>query len=96
MTHRSAMDGSIINTTATPTNATIAFSPAQPTVNVVNPPPPSMPPYPRYFLEPAAVLAAMPRDEDVLMSLQLSLTCQILQLTHVLPAIPSGTETEDR
>lgn len=101
MTHRSAMDGSIINTTATPTNATIAFSPAQPTVNVVNPPPPSMPPYPRYFLEPAAVLAAMPRDEDVLMSLQLlayvSKYCNLrtyFQQSHLVPKLKIGNDLQ--
>lgn len=105
MAHRSAMDGgSIINTAATPTNATIAFSPVQPAVNVVNTTPPSMPPYPRYFLDrsaPAAVPAAMPRDEDVLMSLQLlayvSKYCNLrtyFQQSHLVPKLKIGSDLQ--
>lgn len=104
MTHRSAMDGSIMNAAATPTNAPIAFSPAQPTVTVVNQSPPSMPPYPRYFLDrsaPAALLAAMPRDEDVLMSLQLlayvSKYCNLrtyFQQSHLVPKLKIGNDLQ--
>jgi hypothetical protein len=104
ITHRSAMDGSIINTAVTPTNATMAFSPVQPTMNVVNQSPPSMPPYPRYFLDrsaPAAVLAAMPRDEDVLMSLQLlayvSKYCNLrtyFQQSHLVPKLKISNDLQ--
>ncbi|ESZ90775.1 hypothetical protein SBOR_8846 [Sclerotinia borealis F-4128] len=103
ITHRSAMDGSMINDATTPTEPTIGLSPAQPTtVNT----PPTMPPttIPRYFLDrptppQGQVLAAMPRDEDVLMSLQLlayvSKYCNLrsyFQQSHLVPKLKIGSE----
>ena len=73
ITHRSAIDGSIIHDATTPTGPTLGLSPAQPTV--VNTPP-TMPntAIPRYLLDrptptSGQVLVVIPRDEDVLMSL---------------------------
>ncbi|KAI9640211.1 hypothetical protein NHQ30_011449 [Ciborinia camelliae] len=103
ITHRSAIDGSMINDATTPTGPTIGLSPAQPTtVNT----PPTMPPttIPRYFLDrptppQGQVLAAMPRDEDVLMSLQLlayvSKYCNLrsyFQQSHLVPKLKIGSE----
>ncbi|TEY30295.1 hypothetical protein BOTCAL_0883g00010 [Botryotinia calthae] len=105
ITHRSAMDGSMINDATTPTGPTIGLSPAQPTsVNT----PPTMPPttIPRYFLDrptppQGQVLAAMPRDEDVLMSLQLlayvSKYCNLrsyFQQSHLVPKLKIGSELQ--
>ncbi|USP81848.1 hypothetical protein yc1106_09122 [Curvularia clavata] len=105
ITHRPALDGSIINPTNTPPNNPITgFSPMPPTINVVNtnPPPPW---YPRYAQErnaSASVLAAMPRDEDVLMSLQLlayvSKYCNLrsyFQKSHLVPKLKIGIELLD-
>ncbi|KAF1943814.1 MYND-type zinc finger protein MUB1 [Clathrospora elynae] len=105
ITHRPALDGSLINPTTTPPNNTITgFSPMQPAINVVNtnPPPPW---YPRYAQErnaSACVLAAMPRDEDVLMSLQLlayvSKYCNLrtyFQKSHLVPKLRIGTDLLD-
>ncbi|EMD88037.1 hypothetical protein COCC4DRAFT_145728 [Bipolaris maydis ATCC 48331] len=105
ITHRPALDGSIINPTNTPPNNPITgFSPLPPTINVVNtnPPPPW---YPRYAQErnaSASVLAAMPRDEDVLMSLQLlayvSKYCNLrsyFQKSHLVPKLKIGIELLD-
>lgn len=102
ITHRSAMDG-IINDAATPTGPTMGLSPAQPTTT---PTPPAMPQatIPRYLLDRptptnAHVLAAMPRDEDVLMSLQLlayvSKYCNLrsyFQKSHLVPKLKIGNE----
>ncbi|CAA9959430.1 hypothetical protein CFE70_002863 [Pyrenophora teres f. teres 0-1] len=102
ITHRPALDGSLINPTNTPPNNPITgFSPLPPTINVVNAnPPPAW--YPRYAQErnaSAGVLAAMPRDEDVLMSLQLlayvSKYCNLrtyFQKSHLVPKLKIGTE----
>ena len=101
ITHRSAMDGSMLNDATTPTGPTIGLSPA-PTTNT----PPTMPnaTIPRYLLDrptPAngQVLAAMPRDEDVLMSLQLlayvSKYCNLrsyFQRSHLVPKLKIGSE----
>lgn len=102
ITHRSAIDGSIINDATTPTGPTMGLSPAQPTVNT----PPIMPnaTIPRYLLDrpnptSGQVLAAMPRDEDVLMSLQLlayvSKYCNLrsyFQKSHLVPKLKIGSE----
>ncbi|KAI9777847.1 MAG: hypothetical protein M1839_008524 [Geoglossum umbratile] len=100
ITHRSPIDGSIINP-GTPNGTNIGFSPAQPNVNMT---PPALPPnsYPRSLLDsppPAGVLAAMPRDEDVLMSLQLlayvSKYCNLrsyFQKSHLVPKLKIGNE----
>lgn len=103
ITHRSAIDGSMINDATTPTGPTIGLSPAQPAT--VNTPPTMLPTtIPRYFLDrptppQGQVLAAMPRDEDVLMSLQLlayvSKYCNLrsyFQQSHLVPKLKIGSE----
>lgn len=104
ITHRPALDGSLINPTNTPpTNPITGFSPMQPAINVVNTNP--MPAwYPRYAQDrnaTAGVLAAMPRDEDVLMSLQLlayvSKYCNLrtyFQQSHLVPKLRIGTDLQ--
>lgn len=104
ITHRPALDGSLINPTTTPpTNPITGFSPMQPAINVVtNTHPP--PWYPRYAQDrnaTAGVLAAMPRDEDVLMSLQLlayvSKYCNLrsyFQKSHLVPKLKIGADIQ--
>ena len=100
ITHRAGSDGSIINTNVTPTPPNIGFLPAPPPLNVVNVPQPAMPQqsmHTRYLLDrsaPPAILAATPRDEDVLMSLQLlayvSKYCNLrmyFQQSHLVPKL---------
>lgn len=103
ITHRSALDGSIINPATTQTAGAIGFSPVQPTINVVNANP-LAPWYPRYAQDrnaTAGVLAAMPRDEDVLMSLQLlayvSKYCNLrsyFQKSHLVPKLKIGSDLQ--
>jgi hypothetical protein len=102
ITHRSAIDGSMITDATTPTGPAIGLSPAQTTANT----PPTMPnaTIPRYLLDrptptSGQVLAAMPRDEDVLMSLQLlayvSKYCNLrsyFQKSHLVPKLKIGSE----
>ena len=104
ITHRSPLDGSLINEATTPTGPTMGMglSPAQPATNT----PPVMPnaTIPRYLLDRPTqtngqVLAAMPRDEDVLMSLQLlayvSKYCNLrsyFQKSHLVPKLKIGSE----
>jgi len=95
ITHRSAIDGSIINPAATQPGTTMGFSPIQNTLNPVNNTPPTIGWYPRYPQDrtnPAGVLAAMPRDEDVLMSLQLlayvSKYCNLRSYFHKSHLVP--------
>ncbi|KAF2838061.1 hypothetical protein M501DRAFT_1017094 [Patellaria atrata CBS 101060] len=104
ITHRPPVDGSLINAAATQAAGTIGFSPVQPNVNVINISPPAVQPqwYPRYAhdrVATAGVLAAMPRDEDVLMSLQLlayvSKYCNLrsyFQKSHLVPRLKIGKE----
>ncbi|KAH7067649.1 MYND-type zinc finger protein MUB1 [Paraphoma chrysanthemicola] len=104
ITHRPALDGSLINPTNTPPNNPITgFSPMQPAINVVNTnPPPAW--YPRYGQNQhatAGALAAMPRDEDVLMSLQLlayvSKYCNLrsyFQKSHLVPKLKIGSDLQ--
>lgn len=103
ITHRSAIDGSMINDATTPTGPTMGLSPAQQTTTNT---PPAMPnaTIPRYLLDrhtptSGQVLAAMPRDEDVLMSLQLlayvSKYCNLrdyFQQSHLVPKLKIGSE----
>lgn len=105
ITHRS-LDGSIVNGAGAPNTTTMGFSPVQPTLNVVNATPPTMPlsTYPRYFLErptSASILVAMPREEDVIMSLQLlayvSKYCNLrsyFQQSHLVPLLKIGNELQ--
>jgi hypothetical protein len=105
ITHRGPVDGSIVNTAApTPTPATIGLSPNRPAM--VTPPQPTLPnaTVPRYLLDRQLtpnpqMLAAMPREEDVLMSLQLlayvSKYCNLrryFQKSHLVPRLKIGTE----
>ncbi|KAL8823475.1 MAG: hypothetical protein Q9191_005821 [Dirinaria sp. TL-2023a] len=103
ITHRAGSDGSIINTNVTPTPPNIGFPPAPPPLNVINIPAPMMQQHgmqTRYLLDrsaPPAILAATPRDEDVLMSLQLlayvSKYCNLrsyFQQSHLVPKLRIG------
>lgn len=110
ITHRSAIDGSIVNPATTPTQGQIGFPPQQvpPPVNVVNATPPNLQQPPNWYAarayptdRPAAasILAAMPRDEDVLMSLQLlayvSKYCNLrsyFQASHLVPRLKIGSD----
>ncbi|KAH4954968.1 MYND-type zinc finger protein samB [Parastagonospora nodorum] len=103
ITHRPALDGSLINPTTTPpTNPITGFSPMQPAINVVNTnPPPAW--YPRAADRNVAAgySAAMPRDEDVLMSLQLlayvSKYCNLrsyFQKSHLVPKLKIGSDLQ--
>ncbi|KAF2871537.1 hypothetical protein BDV95DRAFT_606972 [Massariosphaeria phaeospora] len=104
ITHRPALlDGSMNPATTQPTGPIGGFSPVQPAINVVNAnPPPAW--YPRYSQDrnaTAGVLAAMPRDEDVLMSLQLlayvSKYCNLrayFQQSHLVPKLKIGSDLQ--
>lgn len=103
ITHRTPMDGSIMNTTPTP-GPTLGLSPNRPTM--VSPPQPTMPTasVPHYLLgrqmnPNTQMMAAMPREEDVLMSLQLlayvSKYCNLrtyFQKSHLVPRLKIGKE----
>ncbi|KAG0157543.1 hypothetical protein PDIDSM_4728 [Penicillium digitatum] len=101
ITHRSSVDGSIINNGNTQANGGLGLSPTQATNNPNSPTlPPS--PYAVYLRDrPAAqgVLTTMPRDEDVLMSLQLlayvSKYCNLrtyFQSSHLVPKLKIDRE----
>ena len=109
ITHRSA-DGSLVNPAATPTQGQMGLPQTQmpPPVNGINATPPNMqqPPawYPSRGLPldrpaPANILAAMPRDEDVLMSLTLlayvSKYCNLrsyFQKSHLVSRLRIGND----
>jgi len=101
--HRSALDGSIINPANTqPTGPIVDFPAGQPAMAVIANNPPTW--YPRYAQDrnaTAGVLAAMPRDEDVLMSLQLlayvSKYCNLrsyFQKSHLVPKLKIGSDLQ--
>ncbi|KAJ3501532.1 hypothetical protein NM208_g16915 [Fusarium decemcellulare] len=104
ITHRSPMDGSITNANTPTPVPPIGLSPNRPTMTT--PPQPPMPSttVPRYLLDRHFVpnpqmLAAMPREEDVLMSLQLlayvSKYCGLrsyFQKSHLVPRLKIGKE----
>jgi hypothetical protein len=106
ITHRAPLDGSIVNTVAAPAVPAIGLSPNRPTM--VTPPQPSLAhaTVPRYLLDRhltpnAQMLAAMPREEDVLMSLQLlayvSKYCNLrtyFQKSHLVPRLKIGKELD--
>lgn len=104
ITHRPALDGSLINPANPQNNPPIGgFSPVQPAINIVNtnPPPPWYPRYSQDRNATAGVLAAMPRDEDVLMSLQLlayvSKYCNLrsyFQQSHLVPKLKIGSDLQ--
>jgi hypothetical protein len=103
ITHRPALDGSLINPTTQTTAPIGGFSPVQPAISVVNtnPPPPWYPRYAQDRTTTAGALAAMPRDEDVLMSLQLlayvSKYCNLrsyFQKSHLVPKLKIGSDLQ--
>lgn len=106
ITHQGPVDGSIGNVN-TPTQVTaMGMSPNRPTL--VSPPQPQLPnaSFPRYLLDRQVtpnpqMLAAMPREEDVLMSLQLlayvSKYCNLrkyFQESHLVPKLKIGKELQ--
>ena len=103
ITHRSAVDSSVISVNVTPTPPNAVLPPPPPHINVVNVAPSPIPPHnvhARFMLDrsaPPAILAATPRDEDVLMSLQLlayvSKYCNLrayFQQSHLVPRLKVG------
>ncbi|KKY27930.1 putative mynd domain protein [Phaeomoniella chlamydospora] len=113
ITHRSAIDGSILAAAPTPGGATVGISPAapNPTPTFASPiPSDAYPSFTRALPAAPGILAARPRDEDVLMSLQLlayvSKYCNLrtyFQKTHLVPmlkidrdlaAYENGTEVD--
>ncbi|KAK4150075.1 hypothetical protein C8A00DRAFT_37331 [Chaetomidium leptoderma] len=106
ITHQGPVDG-IVTTNNTPTPVpAMGLSPNRPTF--VSPPQPAMPnaSVPRYLLDRQVspdpqILAAMPREEDVLMSLQLlayvSKYCNLrkyFQRSHLVPKLKIGKEIQ--
>jgi hypothetical protein len=104
ITHRAPLDGSIVNTANTPTVTPIGLSPNRPTMVTPPQPPAATSAVPRYLLDRhlnpnPRMLAAMPREEDVLMSLQLlayvSKYCGLrsfFQKSHLVPKLTIGDE----
>lgn len=106
ITHRSAVDGSLVNTTNPQTAGALGFSPTagpananSPVLNVLNHSPYST--FLRNHNSPLGVLKGMPRDEDVLMALQLlayvSKYCNLrsyFQNTHLVPKLKIGRELD--
>ena len=102
ITHQSANDGSIINANVTPPTNNIGFPPPVQTMNAVNVTTQTAPQntHAQYLIErsaPPGILAATPRDEDVLMSLQLlayvSKYCNLrsyFQQSHLVPKLRIG------
>ncbi|KAK0728035.1 hypothetical protein B0T26DRAFT_672630 [Lasiosphaeria miniovina] len=105
ITHQGPVDGSIVNNAPTPV-PNIGLSPNRPTM--VSPPQPTLPnaTVPRYLLDRQVtpnpqIIAAMPREEDVLMSLQLlayvSKYCNLrkyFQKSHLVPKLKIGKELQ--
>ncbi|GAB7347155.1 hypothetical protein MBLNU459_g3274t1 [Dothideomycetes sp. NU459] len=101
--HRSAQDSNI-NPAATPTQAQAGFVPAAPLppVDIVNATPPTLSTYRSglpFVSAPTPLLAALPRDEDVVMSLQLlayvSKYCNLrsyFQQSHLVPRLKIDAE----
>lgn len=95
ITHRSPIDGSLVNPRAN-NNATIGLSPNPPVINAALSMPVSLQPS-RFMMENSpstAILPSMPREEDVLMSLQLlayvSKYCDLrsyFQQSHLVPTL---------
>lgn len=102
ITHRSAVDGSLITDATTPTGPQMGLSPTQ--ADMANNSPAAMNTIPRYLLDrptPAntQVLTSMPRDESVLTALQLlayvSKYCNLrtyFQHSHLVPRLKIGKE----
>ncbi|KAI9733348.1 MAG: hypothetical protein M1834_003432 [Cirrosporium novae-zelandiae] len=106
ITHRSSLDGSTVHATAAvQENTTIPWAPPQPIINTLGQASPLTHSgfYPRFLDQsvPASVFAAMPRDEDVLMSLQLlayvSKYCYLrtyFQRSHLVPKLKISSELQ--
>ncbi|KAK4169144.1 hypothetical protein QBC43DRAFT_85822 [Cladorrhinum sp. PSN259] len=105
ITHQGPVDGSIVtNPTPTPVPTTLVLSPNR--APIVTPQQPSMPTttVPRYLSDRGVnpqLLASMPREEDVLMSLQLlayvSKYCNLrkyFQRSHLVPKLKIGKEIQ--
>ena len=110
ISHRLSTDGSALNPVTTPTQAQNAFQPNQmpAAMNPLNATPPNLQQPPAWLPQrslpldrpaPAQVIAAMPRDEDVLMSLQLlayvSKYCNLrsyFQQSHLVPRLKIGKD----
>lgn len=104
ITHRTAMDGSLVTPTPAPVPTAFGLSPNRPAM--VSPAQPTIPnaSVPHYLLgrqmtTNPQMLAAMPREEDVLMSLQLlayvSKYCNLrtyFQKSHLVPRLKIGKE----
>lgn len=104
ISHRGPVDGSIANNAAPAPVPPMGLSPNRQTM--VTPPQPSLPnaSVPRYLLDRhfvpnAQILASMPREEDVLMSLQLlayvSKYCGLrsyFQKSHLVPKLKMGKQ----
>ncbi|KAL2023863.1 hypothetical protein VTK56DRAFT_640 [Thermocarpiscus australiensis] len=100
ITHQGPVDGSIVTNNAPTPVPTMGLSPNRPAI--VNPAQPAS--VPRYLLDRQVcpnpqILAAMPREEDVLMSLQLlayvSKYCNLrkyFQKSHLVPKLKIGKE----
>ncbi|KAI0397253.1 MYND finger [Xylariaceae sp. FL0594] len=106
ITHRAALDGSVPNNTPAPDPAGI-LSPNRPIVPTHQPPMASQTSTSSRFLNDRSLplnpqmLAAMPREEDVLMSLQLlayvSKYCNLrsyFQQSHLVPRLKIGKELQ--
>ncbi|KAK4226229.1 hypothetical protein QBC38DRAFT_366936 [Podospora fimiseda] len=105
ITHQAPVDGSIVtNPAPTPVPTTIIMSPNRPTI--ITPQQPTMPTttVPRYLSDRGInpqLIASMPREEDVLMSLQLlayvSKYCNLrkyFQKSHLVPKLKIGKELQ--
>ncbi|KAJ9129522.1 MYND-type zinc finger protein samB [Coniochaeta hoffmannii] len=106
ITHRGPVDGSIINTAAPTPVPAIGLSPNRPAMGTPPQPQPPNASVPRYLLDRqvtpnSQMIAAMPREEDVLMSLQLlayvSKYCNLrkyFQKSHLVPRLKIGKEMQ--
>ncbi|KAM0204313.1 hypothetical protein ACHAPA_007763 [Fusarium lateritium] len=102
--HRSPLDGSIVNNNNPTPVPTIGLSPNRPAMATPPQPPLAATTVPRYlldrnFIPNPQMVAAMPREEDVLMSLQLlayvSKYCGLrsyFQKSHLVPRLKIGKE----
>ncbi|KAJ1329476.1 zinc finger MYND domain-containing protein [Microdochium nivale] len=105
ITHRPSVDGSIPNTIP-PSGPTLGLSPNQTLGAIPQPPLPNQTNVSRYLLDrplppSPQILAALPREEDVLMSLQLlayvSKYCNLrsyFQKSHLVPKLKIGKELD--
>jgi len=100
---RRSMDGGLADSAAAAINPTITFSPAQPPFEGLETSPgqPQMTPSAVDRLGSSHILASVPRDEDVILSLQLlayvSKYCNLrtyFQQSHLVPKLKIGRELE--